>query len=126
MPQRHNPCCTFQQGYHAGLIIEIPTFFTAISDFHEALDIDSEFQRAKEGIQRAQKLQKQSEKRDYYKILGINRRATKTEITKAYRLVYIFIYLSNHTVSIVYFIHVNISPIDIAHPISHYKEVPGR
>ena len=36
-------------------------------------------------MQRAQKLQKQSKKRDYYKILGVKRSATKQEIIKAYR-----------------------------------------
>lgn len=47
--------------------------------------MDDTFQRAREGIQRAQKMQKQSEKRDYYKILGVSRSATKKEIVKAYR-----------------------------------------
>lgn len=59
----------------------------AIKDFHEALDINKDFQRAKDGIQKAQKLQKQAERRDYYKILGVGRRASKQEVTKAYRLV---------------------------------------
>lgn len=59
--------------------------FTAIRDYSEALEIHEDFQRAKEGIQKAQNLQKQSEKRDYYKILGVGRKATKKEIVKAYR-----------------------------------------
>lgn len=59
--------------------------FAAISDYHKALEIDEEYQRAKEGIQRAQRLQKQSERRDYYKILGVTRSASKKEIIKAYR-----------------------------------------
>lgn len=61
--------------------------FTAIRSFQEALEFDNNFQRAKEGLQKAQKLQKQSERRDYYKILGVSKRATKQEIIKAYRLV---------------------------------------
>ncbi|XP_071455431.1 dnaJ homolog subfamily C member 3 [Hetaerina americana] len=57
----------------------------AIHDYKSALDIDSNFHRAKEGMQKAQKLQKQSERRDYYKILGVTRSASKKEIIKAYR-----------------------------------------
>ena len=60
-------------------------FEDAIADFQTALNIDQGFSRAKEGLQRAQRLQKQLSKRDYYKILGVNRKATKKEITKAYR-----------------------------------------
>lgn len=41
--------------------------------YKEALTIDDSNPRAKEGLQRAQKLQKQAEKRDYYKILDVKR-----------------------------------------------------
>ncbi|ALC45876.1 P58IPK [Drosophila busckii] len=57
----------------------------AIHDFQAALDIDENSSRAKEGIQKAKKLQKQAERRDYYKILGVKRNASKQEIVKAYR-----------------------------------------
>lgn len=57
----------------------------AIHEFHEALRIDDNLSRAKEGIEKAKRLQRQAEKRDYYKILGVKRSATKQEITKAYR-----------------------------------------
>lgn len=57
----------------------------AIRDFKAALEIDGHFDRAKEGVQRAEKLQKQSERRDYYKILEVKRTASKKEIVKAYR-----------------------------------------
>jgi len=60
-------------------------FDDAIRDYQEALELNKDYQKAKEGIQRAQKLQKQAERRDYYKILGVNRRSTKQEIVKAYR-----------------------------------------
>ncbi|KAL0281676.1 UNVERIFIED_CONTAM: hypothetical protein PYX00_002589 [Menopon gallinae] len=60
-------------------------FDDAIQDYHHALDLDEDFRRAKEGIQKAQKLQKQSERRDYYKILGVSPSASKKEIIKAYR-----------------------------------------
>lgn len=57
----------------------------AIRSYQEAVEIDENLQRAKEGIERAKRLQKQAEKRDYYKILGVTRSATKQEIVKAYR-----------------------------------------
>ena len=60
-------------------------FDDAIRDFKSAMEIDPNFERAKEGLKRAQKLQQQSEKRDYYKILEVKRTASKKEITKAYR-----------------------------------------
>lgn len=41
--------------------------------YKDALELDEGFQRAKDGLSRAQKLQKQSEQRDYYKILGVKR-----------------------------------------------------
>jgi len=60
-------------------------FDEAINDFRTALDKDESFSRAKEGMAKAQKLQKQAGKRDYYKILGVKRSATKKEIQKAYK-----------------------------------------
>ena len=57
----------------------------AVNDFRKALDIDEDFGRAKEGLATAQKRQKQASKRDYYKILGVRRNASKKDITKAYR-----------------------------------------
>jgi len=57
----------------------------AVNDFRKALELDENFQRAKEGLERAQKRQKQAQKRDYYKILGVKRNARKKEIKKAYR-----------------------------------------
>ena len=47
--------------------------------------MEESFNRAKEGLQRVQKLQKQAKKRDYYKILNVKRNANKREIVKAYR-----------------------------------------
>lgn len=57
----------------------------AQSDYSKAMEIDESFNRAKEGLQKVQKLQKQAKKRDYYKILGVKRSASKKEIIKAYR-----------------------------------------
>jgi len=60
-------------------------FDEAVNEFRAALERNDDFQRAKEGMQRAQKLQKQAKKRDYYKILGVRRNANKKEINKAYK-----------------------------------------
>ncbi|XP_022900839.2 dnaJ homolog subfamily C member 3 [Onthophagus taurus] len=57
----------------------------AIKDFKSALEVDQNYERAKEGQQKAQKLQQQAERRDYYKILEVKRTASKKEIVKAYR-----------------------------------------
>merc|ERR1711912_15653 len=60
-------------------------FEKAIKDYETAIEHNEESKRLKEGLQRAKKLLKQSKKRDYYKILGVKRSATKQEINKAYR-----------------------------------------
>lgn len=60
-----------------------------MNDYRSALDRDEDLQRAKEGIQRAQKLQKQAKKRDYYKILGVRRSASKKEINKVWKIMLI-------------------------------------
>jgi len=57
----------------------------ALGDYRAALERDEDFTRAKEGMAKTQKLQKQAGKRDYYKILGVKRSATKKEISKAYK-----------------------------------------
>ena len=57
----------------------------AIRDFRAALEINSQFERAREGLNKAENRQKQSERRDYYKILGVKRTASKRDIVKAYR-----------------------------------------
>lgn len=60
-------------------------FEEAVNDFKKAESIDGNLRKVQEGSQRAQKLLKQSQKRDYYKILGVKRTAQKQEIVKAYR-----------------------------------------
>lgn len=65
--------------------IQLQDYEKAVEDFQEAREFDSENQEIREGLERAQKLLKQSRKRDYYKILGVSRNANKQEITKAYR-----------------------------------------
>ncbi|XP_015438572.1 PREDICTED: dnaJ homolog subfamily C member 3 [Dufourea novaeangliae] len=60
-------------------------FDDAMREFKEALEIDPSLQRAKQGLHKAQQRQKLSESRDYYKILGVSRTASKRDIIKAYR-----------------------------------------
>ncbi|KAK2860440.1 hypothetical protein Q7C36_004606 [Tachysurus vachellii] len=57
----------------------------AVEDYQEAREFDQGNQEIREGLERAQKLLKMSRKRDYYKILGVSRTASKQEIIKAYR-----------------------------------------
>ena len=45
----------------------------AIDDYRRANEIDSNIKKVQEGLKRAEKLLKQSQKRDYYKILGVKR-----------------------------------------------------
>merc|ERR1712240_174591 len=69
----------------ADAFLQEDMFDEAINDFRTALEREEGFTRAKEGLAKAQKLQKQAGKRDYYKILGVKRSATKKEINKAYK-----------------------------------------
>uniref|UniRef100_A0A668AHQ9 DnaJ homolog subfamily C member 3 n=1 Tax=Myripristis murdjan TaxID=586833 RepID=A0A668AHQ9_9TELE len=57
----------------------------AIKDYETASQHSENDRQIKEGLERAQRLLKQSQKRDYYKILGVKRTAQKKEIIKAYR-----------------------------------------
>ena len=60
-------------------------FEEAIKDYQKAHQLDQHNSRAEDGIKKAKKLMSQRGKRDYYKILGVPRTATKKEVTKAYR-----------------------------------------
>lgn len=42
-------------------------------------------ERAKSGVEKMKRIQKQKKRRDYYKILGVSRQADDSEINKAYR-----------------------------------------
>lgn len=64
--------------------ILLENFDSAISDYQSALKV-SDTKHVKDGLKRAEKLLKQSKKRDYYKILGVPRNADKSQINKAYR-----------------------------------------
>ncbi|KAL4618085.1 hypothetical protein GN956_G20600 [Arapaima gigas] len=57
----------------------------AVQDYETASKYNEGDRQIKEGLEKAQRLIKQSKKRDYYKILGVKRTAQKKEIIKAYR-----------------------------------------
>uniref|UniRef100_H3A0R8 DnaJ homolog subfamily C member 3 n=1 Tax=Latimeria chalumnae TaxID=7897 RepID=H3A0R8_LATCH len=57
----------------------------AIRDYETARDHSGSDPQIQEGLEKAQRLLKQSQKKDYYKILGVKRNAKKQEIIKAYR-----------------------------------------
>lgn len=46
---------------------------TAIQDYETAQEHNENDQQIREGLEKAQRLLKQSQKRDYYKILGVKR-----------------------------------------------------
>ena len=55
------------------LIPFISLLHLALKDYKTAEDIAGDLHRVQEGKKRAEKLLKQSKKRDYYKILGVKR-----------------------------------------------------
>eukprot|EP00010_Vexillifera_abyssalis_P008099 CAMPEP_0201544142 /NCGR_PEP_ID=MMETSP0173_2-20130828/674_1 /ASSEMBLY_ACC=CAM_ASM_000268 /TAXON_ID=218659 /ORGANISM="Vexillifera sp., Strain DIVA3 564/2" /LENGTH=490 /DNA_ID=CAMNT_0047952169 /DNA_START=52 /DNA_END=1520 /DNA_ORIENTATION=- len=60
-------------------------FGGANADFHKVLELDRHNRAAAEGVDRTAKLQKAAKRKDYYKILGVSKAATKKEVRKAYR-----------------------------------------
>ncbi|XP_077869917.1 LOW QUALITY PROTEIN: dnaJ homolog subfamily C member 3-like [Saccoglossus kowalevskii] len=84
---RQQICTALSKNHDAKEILKYQfqnIILAAVEDYQKAKGIE-ENQRTKEGLDRAQKLLKQSKKRDYYKILGVPRNARKRDIVKAYR-----------------------------------------
>lgn len=75
----------------ADLICDKADLLAEKEDYSEALKLFQEShklkqsKRAREGVEKMKRLQKQSKKRDYYKILGVGRSADESEINRAYR-----------------------------------------
>ncbi|TPX63606.1 hypothetical protein SpCBS45565_g06506 [Spizellomyces sp. 'palustris'] len=71
--------------YRAEAKILMEDYEDAMRDYQKASQTSPHDPRIQSGFTKAQKLHKQSTSKDYYKVLGIPRSATKKEIKKAYR-----------------------------------------
>ena len=60
------------------LILSLHFYFAAIKDYETAAKHSENDHQIKEGLEKAQRLLKQSQRRDYYKILGVKRWALTT------------------------------------------------
>uniref|UniRef100_A0AAV2JX07 DnaJ homolog subfamily C member 3 n=1 Tax=Knipowitschia caucasica TaxID=637954 RepID=A0AAV2JX07_KNICA len=67
----------------ANLLVE--DYEQAVKDYESAAKLNENDREIKEGLEKARRMLKQSQKKDYYKILGVKRTAQKKEIIKAYR-----------------------------------------
>lgn len=87
-----------QDGGIEGIAIEKPDLICDKADllvdkedYTEALNMYQKSQklkqskRAREGVEKVKRIQKQKKKRDYYRILGVGRSADESEINRAYR-----------------------------------------
>lgn len=68
----------------ADLVADKGDYVEATKLYQESLKL-KQSKRAREGVEKMKKLQKQKKKRDYYKILGVSRGANEAEINRAYR-----------------------------------------
>jgi DnaJ family protein C protein 3 len=74
---------------------QMDDFEASVADFQKAHELDGENNEIRQGLERAQKLLKNSNKRDYYKILGVARNADKRTITKVRYWLALFFGLSH-------------------------------
>jgi len=65
--------------------IQLALYEEAVEDLKKAMQIDDNYPGLKKKLEEAQRMLKQSQKKDYYKILGVPRNARKQEILKKYR-----------------------------------------
>lgn len=57
----------------------------ALRDFQKVRQLNPSYPNLQERIYECEKLYKKASKKDYYKILGVDKKATEQEIKKAYR-----------------------------------------
>jgi DnaJ family protein C protein 3 len=65
--------------------MEQEDYEAAMRDFQKAHQVDNQNRRVVEGFNKAQRLQKNASRKDYYKTLGVAKSANKKEIKKAFR-----------------------------------------
>lgn len=65
--------------------IHLEDFDGAIADYEKAVELNQNSREAKDGLNRAKLEQKKAERKNYYKILEVSKKATKKEIKKAYK-----------------------------------------
>jgi DnaJ homolog subfamily C member 3 len=71
--------------YLAESTLEKGDFEESTRLFGRARDIDPNSNRIQQGQQKSKRLLKQSQKKDYYKMLGVDRTASKRDIKRAFR-----------------------------------------
>ncbi|KAI8800330.1 hypothetical protein BJ742DRAFT_686223 [Cladochytrium replicatum] len=71
--------------YRAEAKVATEEYDAAMHDFQKAHELNRQDARASEGYHKAERLKRQAGRRDYYKVLGVPRSASKREIKKAFR-----------------------------------------
>jgi len=69
----------------ASVNTSLKEFQDAVRDYHEASTREPDSKELKDLLKQAQKRLKESEKKDYYKILDVDRNANEQEISKKYK-----------------------------------------
>jgi len=69
----------------AKLYEDLEDWDSAIKDYNRIRNIDRHYSGIDEKLEKAQKMKKRAKSRDYYKILGVSRRAKTKEIKSAYK-----------------------------------------
>lgn len=71
--------------YQGEIMLDLEKYEEAVRTFHRAREISPHSQKVMEAINRADRLLKRSKQKDYYKILGVPKSSSASQIKKAYR-----------------------------------------